>query len=158
MRKFRGLTREQDRKICKLVEEQMKDFLKMLDKQNLDIGAFADLFLEFNTRTGKFCRSFEIIGSESRIYLEEDLKGYDTNKISDEDLEAVVVINISQLVEESQFCKLYYQHYDSFQIMIKNFDKITIGFRDNINLVYNQIIKSNKKAFNGKRSEKSKVA
>jgi hypothetical protein len=42
--------------------------------------------------------------------------------------------------------------------MIKNFDKITIGFRDNINLVYNQIIKSNNKAFNGKRSEKSRVA
>jgi len=158
MSKFKGLTSEQDRKICKLVEKQMKEFLKTLDERNFDIEDLTSLFLEFNTRTGKFCRSFEIIGSDYRYYLGEDFKGYGSNKISDDDLEAVSVIHISDFVGEIDFFDVYQQNYESFQMMIKNFDEISMGYIDNIYPVYNQIIKSNKNASKRKRTEKSKVA
>lgn len=158
MSKFKGLTKEQDRKICKLVEKQMKEFLKTLDERNFDIEDLTSLFLEFNTRTGKFCRSFEIKGSDYRFYLREDFKGYGSNKISDDDLEAVSVIHISDFVGGIEFFNVYQQNYESFQMMIKNFDKISMGYIDNIYPVYNQIIKSNKNAFKRKRTEKSKVA
>lgn len=158
MRKFKGLTKQQDRKICKVVEKQMKNFLKTLEERNFDIVDFSALFLEYNKRNGKFFWSFEMKGSEHRFYLKEDFEGYGSNEIDDDDLESLVIINTSEFIEESEHYEIYRGYYESFQIMLENYDELGIFYRDYINPLYNQIIKSDKKAFKSKRNEKSKAA